>query len=278
MTFEISNGILGKRFTLTGPWTEDLINFYSNAGCVELELNSGKGWRDESLEFVLHIPKLHGLIVLSPYLKSCNEVSKLTDLEILELDSNCKGSIDFRRFHRIIDCGFDWRAGASTIFFASTLQKLYINKYPGKNVTQFHTLTDLRELILLGSKLENLQGICALGNLKYLRIGLATHLTDIKDIELLWNLQYLEFSACRLIKNFSSIASLTKLRRLEIIDCGQLDNIDWISSLSLLEELFFYGDTNVISGDISPLKSLPRLRKVGFARRRHYSHIPEDFL
>jgi len=277
MTFEIKNGLLGARLIPSGSWSEQMATAFRSSGCTELELNSGKGWQDSSLQFLKDLSNLRVLIVRSPFVRECAQIAELKSLVVLELDSNCKGSINFAAFEGLIDCGFNWRSCGSTIFSAFGLRRLYINRFPGSDLSPFAGLGLLRELVLLGSKLESLEGIEALSKLQYLRVGLAKKLRHISQLGSLQDLERLEFNQCKSIEDVASIKSAKRLKRLELIDCGDIPDIEWIASLSSLEEFYFSGTTRIVSGDLSPLLSLRNLRRTAFASRRHYSHGKDSF-
>lgn len=277
MNFEIIQGQTGLRFVLRGPWHPRMQDSFRLAGCTEFELNSGKGWLEDHVAFLAGFPDLRGLVILTPFLKECSVIADLAQLEFLELDSNCKGTLDFSKFIHLSDCGFNWKKGGESIFSCTGLKRLFINRLPAHDLTQMSGLHEIDDLILLSPALQNLNGAPGLGNLRSVRIGAASKLNDISGISSCKTIEIAEFSQCRKVGDFSPLGKLPRLKRIEIIDCSKIERLQWISELGDLEELFFYGDTNLIDGDLSPLKKLPKLRKVVFQDRKHYSHRRENF-
>lgn len=87
----------------------------------------------------------------------------------------------------------------------------------------------------------------------------------------------LHISTCTKIRDISPVATLNSLRELFLNTCGEIESIRPLRSLQDLEKFIFYESTNVLDGDLTPLKGLPKLKEVAFQNRRHYSHTAEDF-
>ena len=60
-----------------------------------------------------------------------------------------------------------------------------------------------------------------------------------------------------------------------LVDCGKVPSLRPISGLPNLRLLYFYGDTNVLDGELDYLRALP-LEDVAFKNRRHYSLRREE--
>jgi hypothetical protein len=68
------------------------------------------------------------------------------------------------------------------------------------------------------------------------------------------------------------VARMKTLRVLRLNECGEIPSLALLDELPALEE-FRFVDTNIADGDLRPVL---RLKRVGFLRKKHYSHTPEE--
>lgn len=71
------------------------------------------------------------------------------------------------------------------------------------------------------------------------------------------------------------IGSLREIEVLRLNACGDIDNLDFLFQFPRLLD-FRFVDTNVRSGDMSPLIAHKTLRSVGFMDKRHYNMKSAD--
>lgn len=83
-------------------------------------------------------------------------------------------------------------------------------------------------------------------------------------------------SDCANIRDWSPISGLRELKVLEIENCHDIDSVVPIAKCRKLERLQIAGNTTILNGDLSSLTTLPNLRTVLLARRKHYSHSDEE--
>jgi hypothetical protein len=185
--------------------------------------------------------------------------------------------LQFLNFPQLRECSIEWRPKASSLFGLSGLNLLFINRFSGKDLTQFSNMTALTSLTLLNPSLHSLDGINALSTLDYLRIGRARKLTTIDGLQALIRLSRLELDESRKFHDIAPIGSLHQLRVLMLCDDGDLATLKPLERLLRLEEFYFTESTNVLDGDLSVLQRLPNLRKLAFQERPHYSLGRADF-
>jgi Leucine-rich repeat (LRR) protein len=203
-------------------------------------------------------------------------VNLLTSLRALDVNTYCKTELRFSQFPLLENCALEWRPKASSLFEHTGIRDLFINKYPGKDLSAFSKMASLKSLALASPRLATLKGVEALTGLTFLGIYVARRLTSLHGLEVLTNLERLEVNNCRHIGSIASIAGLRRLRQVHICTDGDIESIRPLENLEDLEVFLFYESTNVLDGDLSVLKRLPKLRTVAFMERPHYSHRRSD--
>ena len=73
-------------------------------------------------------------------LNRCISFESCARLEVL---TYCGTTLRFSAFPYLEDCGFEWGAGAESVFDRTTLRNLYINRYNGRDLVAFSNLKDL---------------------------------------------------------------------------------------------------------------------------------------
>lgn len=141
----------------------------------------------------------------------------------------------------------------------------------------FSNLTQLEQLSILNSTIEDLKGISQLHQLFFLRLGNLKKVKSLVEIKNLTHLEELEIQRCKEIDNISSLFSLANLKKLSLIDLGNINTIRGIESLYNLQTFIFYGTTNIIDGDLLPITNLKKLEKISYQNRKHYTHKRESF-
>ncbi len=277
MNIEFINGKFGIKAIVKTIWQDSFLKVLLEKRVNELELNTGKGWNGESVDFLQYFPDLEALILINQRIKSVEEIHYLRNLKELTISTYSKKSIDFSCFPKLVNCNFEWITGSESLFKNQAIKNLGINSYSGKSSAVFSQLINLEKLTILNSNIEDLNGIFILKNLKYLSITNLKKINSLDGIKKLYQLEDLEIQRCRGLNKISEIFELTELRKLFLLDLGEIDSIKGIQELKKLEIFLFYESTNIVDGDISPLLELKKLTKISFQNRRHYTHRREDF-
>ncbi|MEZ5326590.1 MAG: leucine-rich repeat domain-containing protein [Verrucomicrobiales bacterium] len=239
-----------------------------------LFLHQGLGWPCESLRVLDGMQNLKLLSVMSQeVISGASSIMRLPKLEALSLDCRWDGEIDFRKIPALWRLSITWHEssqGISSIFGASQLRCLSIFKLNNDDLGDLESLEKLELLKLEGGNFNRLD----LEN-RCLRKVVAIDCKSLKSIRGITNctnVEWLTLSGCKKISDFSPISELPRLRVLQLSFQGKIESIDFVRDLKNLEAVSFYGDTSFVDGDLSVLENLPKLRRVGFVNRRHYSH------
>ncbi len=272
------NGLSGTKAILKGSWQDTYLKLLLDKGVQELELNDGKGWRGDNVDFLRLLPNLKSLIIIDFSIKSIEAIHTLNGLLVLEISTYCKIPINFNAFPDLVECSFEWIKGSDSLFETSSIQKLFINRYDKKSSEAFSKLFNLKELSILNSPIENIQGLSALKDLKVLRLGGLKKVTSLQGLQNLHELEELEIQRCKGLFAIPEVFKLNKLKRLLLNDLGDIASIRGIESLAELKDFLFYESTNIIDGDLLPITKLKSLNNISYQNRKHYSHRREDFL
>ncbi len=274
---KFKNGKYGLRAVPTTAWTDRMRDYLKSRGIVELELNVGWGWRGQDLSFLAEFPELKALEILTLGFGPIEPIHCLHNLRLLNVTTYCNSEIRFPEFPVLECCVLEWRAKAKSVFACATLKDLFINRYKGKDSSVFQSLHRLVRLGILNSPLPEVRGVGKLPRLQYLRLNNLTRLASLDGLDELAHLRELDLRGCRKISSIEPLGRLSRLERLNVGDNGSIASINCLARLNRLEEIGFWGDTNIVDGDLSVLKQLKKLKGVLFQNRRHYSHKRQDF-
>lgn len=275
--FFLEDGKYGKRMVVTSKWNNVFEQYIVNQDIRELCLNYAKGWKGENLLFLNSLSNLQGFIIIDWNIADISPIHNLHSLRYLQISTYCKTAIDFTQFPLLEECRLEWRAKTNSLFDCRSLKILFLNRYSAKDTSKFSQLINLESLSLANSPIRSLDGLKLLTKLKFLGLYNLRKLESLSGIEELYHLEELEINGCRSLRSIKEVEKLANLRKLQFCDDGDIDSIKYLESLTNLESVLFYGSTNVLDGDLSFLKKLPRLKKVSFQNRKHYSHKGVDF-
>ena len=273
---DFENGQWGKKATIRTPWNSLMLSVLLSSNIRELELNWGKGWKGE-VEFLRRLPDLRSLTLIDRVLDHIEPVHVLHRLLDLKLLTYSDSPVDFDSFPELQTLDFEWIKGSNSLFNRESLRSLSVNSYKGKSSAPFGKLTRLDSLWIANSPIKDLTGLSPLQDLSYLSLKNLRSLASLDGIEELRNLKVLEMHACPKIDVVTKIFELDKLERLLLLAMGRIESIRGIENLTDLKSFLFYGSTDIVDGDLSPIKRLPKLSDIHFANRKHYSHKFEEF-
>jgi Leucine-rich repeat (LRR) protein len=273
----IQDGEYGRRVVLHSEWSGRLLEDMAKNAVVELELNIAKGWRGNDLSFLGDLTGLLAFEIFDFGIRNIEAVHCLVGLRRLGLTTYCSTAIDFSAFRQLESCSFEWRPNATSLFSCLTLRNLFINRYPGRNVTPVTQLVNLESLAILNAPVENLEGLNLLKKLRTLRMGNLKRLMSLRGIEGLTELEELTIQSCRGVISIEEVASLHRLRKLHLSNDGRVESLAPLDRLAALESVVFDESTNIVDGDLSPLVRQKHLSNLSFQNRTHYSHRREDF-
>mgnify|MGYP003662742224 CR=1 FL=1 len=270
-------GKYGKKAIIQCRWNSTLLKELIKNDISEIELNDGLGWAAQNLDFLVELKDLKAIKIIDLTIDDISAIHSLQELEEMEVITYCKTPIDFNKFPNLKHCSFEWRPKSFSLFDNRNLKTLFINNFKSKESKYFSNLKDLEELSIYNSSIEKLLPIFSLLKLRKLKLANLNNVDNLSGINQLSNLVELEIERCVQIKNLDKIFNLNKLTRLLLIDLKEINSFHGLESLSRLKTLLFYGSTNILDGDLSPILKLNHLENLSFQNRRHYTHKREEF-
>lgn len=264
-------GKYGLRAVLQSKWSEELKDLLLRKNIAELVINDAKGWSGENIDFVLNFRDLKSLDILDFRLKSITPVQYLINLRRLNISTYCNTILDYTLFPYLETLWLEWRKGSESIFKCRQLKDLFINCYRGKDTALFSQLHNLESLSIYNASIKTLVGLRELKQLKCLRLANFRTLTSLDGIEDLVLLEKLEIDGCRKITSIDQVSSLLSLRKLSFSNGGNIQSLTPIQGLNNLEELYLFASTNILDGEVGFLKNMPKLSRIAFMNRKHYS-------
>jgi len=267
----------GLKASLESEWTPDTAAYLASYNVVELELNVAKGWTERAgISFLSELTFLKSFELFNFGIKDISPIHALGNLRRLGITTYCSSTIDFSKFPFLESCSLEWRPKATSLFDCTTLRELFVNRYKGKDTRAFSNLVNLESLQLLNAPVTNLRGLRTLARLRELRLARLTQLMSLEGIEVLTALENLTVSTCRKITSVEKIEPLTNLRNLDLDNDGDIASLRPLERLNELERIGFDTSTNILDGDMTVLIGLPKLKRVAFQNRKHYTHTREE--
>ncbi|GEM_PF-4707205 len=258
---------------------DKVIKFMSKNKIMNLEINSSF-CNISDLNFLKDFRFIEGLTILSMSIDDISPLNDLRNLKYLNLQHKLKGKINFQNFANLEECFINWGIrGSESICDVTTLRKLTIDNLNVYDLIEFHKLNKLEYLFICYGKIVNLDGIKNLSSLKTLDLSGCSKLAYIEQLIELEDLESLRLDRCKNVNDFSVLGELENLKFLSFNNIGKIPTIEFLFNLSNLEEILFAENTNVVDGNLNVLYFLHKnrkLKKALFARKRHYSHQPEE--
>lgn len=271
--------IVGTEALVISALSIDEVAQLQESGVEGLQILDGSGWAGGSLSFLREMPFLRRLTIRSMLfpLQDVDAVEELIDLRELEVSTYCGTPLRLSKTRRLEKLCLVWREGSEGIFALKHLNSLVIDGFNKGELPELESTGLERLQILDARKVNNLEALQVLVNLKRLRL---TNLRKLEESSFLSNLsgvECLEVDSCRGFENIESLTRLKSLFYLCLNDMKEIDSLVPLVDLQALSSLFFWGSTKILDGKIEILKRLPHLRQISFANRRHYDCKRESF-
>ncbi len=266
----------GNALVIKTPWSIHYLDVVAKYKVKIIRLNEHTGWLDSDISFLLEIPGIHGVDILSDKVTDVSPIFQLSALKLLSLYCKAKVAGDFVKLENLQSVGLRWAAAYESLFCLSTLMRVNISGFPGKNLAKLNRNESLSELRLESNCLESLNGVERFPDIKCLNLFRCRKLVSLDAIASATSIQKLSICRCPGVFDLSPIAKLTELKELEIEDCRDIQSLAPVSKCNKLELLQIAGNTTVLDGDFSNLKKLPDLKRVLLTQRKHYSHTASE--
>ncbi len=275
--FFVDEGRDGPAVYLSGPWHDGIRRYMLENDVKELVVNYAWGWKGTDLSFLADLEFLEDFVIKDWRIKDISPIHSLPNLRNLSMSTICKTAIDFTCFSRLEYCFLTWSPKRNSIFECVSLKNMFIQQYKGKDTGPFANLINLKKLTIVNSPVYELQGLSNLDKLRILELHYLRKLPSLSGLETLSKLASLRVGTCRKIERIDEIDSLASLKILSITNLGEIESLVPIANLRNIRELFFAQSTNILDGDLNVIETLPKLKRVGFQNRKHYSHRREEF-
>jgi len=187
---------------------------------------------------------------------------QFTSLSRLRLASVVKGGYDLNCLQNLEELEAVWQAETATAFTHPKLQRLTLKSFPDSDIIAIQVATQsvLARLWLATTKLEGLEGIDRISNLKDLRITDAKKLRSLAGMSLP-KLQSLDIENASSLSDVSAIADSPVLQTLRLNSISPTTDLSMLSSISTLRQLQV-GGRSAPTIDWLGLMRLPLLLKV----------------
>jgi hypothetical protein len=266
----------GKVFIPHGPWQPLFAEIVSREQIAVVRLSAAMGWQGTDLSFLAQLTELRGIEIYAWDIRDASVISKLSTLRLVGLQADLRTRIDLALLPALEVVKATWKKAIDSVFACKTLRYLNLVNYPAADLSSVAGMTSLTRLALTSRHLSSLQGLAALASLKSFDLDACPKLESISGLDACKDIEHLEITSSKAFRDASPIAALRSLNRLRLDDCGEITTLEPLRSCQALEYLSFVGTTRIADGDLSFIDSLPRLRHVQFAPRRHYNRTPAE--
>jgi len=183
-----------------------------------INLNYIRNWRTD-LEPLRNSQTIKSLVV-NDYPPSMqydySAVQTLTNLQHLSINTTDKKEIDFSVFPFLTSVALTWRPKAKSLFKCKQLQRLFLNRYTGQDLSEVSNLKNLKFLRVNLGSVTSLGGLKKISGLEELMLMQTTKLEDIEDLLTLKHLNRLRIDNCKRVKNISAVKKMN-IPKLEIV-------------------------------------------------------------
>jgi hypothetical protein len=159
-------------------------------------------------------------IVVNDYPKSMqydySAIHSLRNLEHLSVNTTDKKDINFSVFPSLKSVALTWRPKAKSLFKCVQLQRLFLNRYTGTDLTELSELKNLRFLRINLGSVVSLEGLADTVGLEELMLMQNTKLEEITAILGLKHLKRIRIDNCKHVKNIDALRKM-KIPKLEIV-------------------------------------------------------------
>lgn len=269
-----------KTLVVTGEWPDAAHEALSSGVADGLVLNYARGFAAESLEFIQSDWNLRRLSLLDRTVADLEPLGRLAPtLEKLSIQASDRARLDLYGFDRLRDLAGPWSLIAPTLGELPALEAMVTFEGFGEHdLRAFRDHLSLTRLTIKDARyLQTLDGIEALG-LQMLCLQGVPRLQDVSAVAYGHEtLVELWLEQARGLRHLDDMRRLVNLRHLHLGDCGPIESLRPLVEMRQLEQLYAWGTTEVMDGDLAPLLELPALREIRMRDRRHYRPPLDSF-
>lgn len=197
-------------------------------------------------------------------------------LKYLGFADNKKDPIDLSNFPNLENLACEYSSRLQGLEFCKKLKILALTGYKSKSkdLSELPILAELKELLLIQSNIETVEGIERFKILQKFEIFMSPKLERISSLQNLSNnFQEFHIEKSKKIQDFEVLGEIKSIKKLILSESGEIKNLAFVKELPNLKFISFWG-TNVLDGDISYCEGIDY---VGFDNKKHYTHKMEQF-
>lgn len=270
----------GPTLVVAGPWSDDAEGVLVRGEADGLVLNYARGFCEGGLEF-LDRWGVRRLNVLDRGITDLGPIGRLGDsLEALSVQAASGAELDLGALPHLRSVAGEWALISGTLGSVDALESVITWRFDESDLHAFRDHVGLQRLTIKEAPyLESLSGVGDLRELSELVVGLARRLSDISDVAgSASSLREFKLESCPAIASLDDVEHLRELRVLGFSECGEIESLAPLDSLGYLEEIYAWGSTRILDGDLTPLARLPHLREIRMRDRRTYKPRVADLV
>ncbi len=269
----------GQIMICRGNWLSGNIREFETGSVQGLSL-ADVWWSEDNVEFLTDLPA-HSVHVIGINSYKVTDVSSLSKFEQLrKINLSVKDAVGFRSsdFPHLEVLGYTYCQSGIIDSLPTELRVLMLDRYPGKTLEALPAVEGLDRLQVGSRILTSLEGLERFPNLTDLTVLDARNLSDIGAIAKFPKLRKLCLSGAVKIDDIAPIAQLSELRFLELENLKDIASVKALHTLRNLEQLQITGSSTILDKDLSPIESLPKLKRLVLEPRRGYVPKTADIL
>ena len=251
---------------------DECVAYYLTHPIDTLGVSPMRGYARKDIDFLREHPKVTALTLVSPATGDFDLAPVRSLHSLRSLTVSAPLLLPLGEFEHLESARGVWHPSLD-LLGCKHLRILALTGYKPKSrdLTGLPELPALRELALVQTNVESVQGIRVFQQLRRLELAYATKLQELSELDQLTHLEELHCEKCGNLR-LESLTALKGLRSLRLNFCGEIPTLKFLDDMPGLEE-FRFVNTNVVDGDLRPLL---RLKWAGFLPKKHYSHTPEQ--
>lgn len=268
---------VGVELVLSGSDPSGLLEICRQHDPVRLVIWPDNAYPLKDLSFLGELPRLRFLRLWGDFRGTYLPFPPHPTLE--ELHANTDGTlpIDLAGLPRLKSLWARWSARhLRNMHAAPDLERLHLASLSGDSLEALGPLPALRILRMYPTRIGSLHAGGGLPSLRRLQIARFRGLATLDGVGSMPSLLALDLETGRCLTDARGATEALGLQRLALLDVGDLPDIEFVRELKELRH-FVLGTTKITSGDMSPLKDLPKLTCGNFQRYRHYNAHRNEF-
>lgn len=252
---------------------DECVRHYLENHLDSLGINPVRGYSDGDISFLRRHPSVTDVTIVNPPRGpfDLEPIRALRGLHSLTVSG--PAGLSMREFPALEVLRANWDPKLD-LAGCDRLAVLDLSGFRSKHedLSDLPDLPALRDLSLVQARIRSLHGLGRFPKLTRLQLAYLPKLESLAEIGQLPLLEVLECERCKRLRDHEVVRAARRLRRLRLSGCGTMPTLGFIREMPQLED-FSFVDTTVADGDLRPLL---KLKRVGFLRKKHYSHTPEQ--